>query len=325
MPAKLTLLDDAVEVDLAGCRGSDFQDALAKVRDIPGRRFHTETAERADGTEYTRKVWLIPRDPKAAEKAVYSMQPDVDSDVLDWIREASVTADAELVTALPDDADDLLIPWAEHRAPWQPEQIRVGKEYEDFNGLKAHQRAWVSEVSKGEQVRVILADDMGLGKTFQIISAIAERAYRAGLGHYDDEGFDSSEPARDRLPALGTPRLGARDRALARPARVRPGHRRLDQGARAKQLQEVIERRGWAVVNYEQLRVVKERGQEPRRRHEDRHEHEGAAVREDAVVRRSSPTRCTARRTARRPRPRASTARQEGARQDHWSARPARR
>jgi SNF2 family DNA or RNA helicase len=247
MPAKLTLLDDAVEVDLAGCRGSDFQDALAKVRDIPGRRFHTETAERADGTEYTRKVWLIPRDPKAAEKAVYSMQPDVDSDVLDWIREASVTADAELVSTLPDDADDLLIPWATTRADWQPDHVNGAP----FTGLKAHQRALVSAIAAQEHPRAIVADDMGLGKTLQAISIVAEKMAQAGL----------VAPIKPSLIVSPNSVKGVWSRELLRwlgdvPVQVIDA---TTPAARHNQLDRIIAERGWAIVNYEQLRTVKEK------------------------------------------------------------------
>lgn len=247
MPAKLTKLDDALEVDLANCRGSDFQDALAKVKDIAGRKFHTETAVRDDGTEYTRKVWLLPLDPKAAEKAVYSMQPEVEPEVLEWIRHASASADAELVSTLPDDADDLLIPWATTRAEWQPDHVNG----QPFVGLKPHQRALVSAIAAQPRVRAIVADDMGLGKTLQAISIAAEKMARDDL----------VAPIKPSLIVSPNSVKGVWSRELLRwlgdvPVQVIDA---TTAQARHNQLDRVIAERGWAIVNYEQLRTVKEK------------------------------------------------------------------
>lgn len=263
MPATLRRRDEGLEVDLSTCsRGGDFMDTLAKVKEVPGRRFHVEPAIRDDGSKYERKVWLLPDEPAIAERIVHAVQPHRDPKLDEWIREAKQEYEAELVSTLPDDADDLLIPWATERAFWQPRKIGDNV----YSGLKPHQRAWVSEAQKVSVLRTILADDMGLGKTLQAISAVAERALRSGLAsvvveHGEEIGF-STEAAGPKLIVCPNSVKGVWAREITRwlgpaePVQIIDG---TTPKARHNQLVRIIAENGWAIVNYEQLRVAKEK------------------------------------------------------------------
>lgn len=156
MPAELVKNEGVLEVSLANCRGMEFQDALARIKDIPGRRF--------DGD---RKLWLLPADVQTATRAVNTLNPSLAQELSDWIAEARMQESVDLATPLPEDAE-LLIPWATQRMPWQPEYVND----EEFNGLFNWQRAAVGHMAK--QRRVILADDLGLGKTIMMLSAVSE-------------------------------------------------------------------------------------------------------------------------------------------------------
>lgn len=247
MPAKLARTDSALEVDLSECRGSEFSDALAKVKDVPGRRFHVEKVPQDDGPDKERKVWLLPLDAATAERVVYSMQPDVEQELLEWMHSERASADAELVTSLPDDADDLRIPWATERAAWQPETVNG----QPFEGLKPHQRAVVSVVSALDPVRAIIADDMGLGKTIQAISIVAEVQMR------DNEGYFG----KPSLVVCPNSVKGVWGRELTRWLGANVNYQVVDGStakARHNQLERAISENGWAIVNYEQLRTFKE-------------------------------------------------------------------
>lgn len=266
MPATLRRIEDALEVDLTTCsRGGDFMDTLAKVREMPGRKFHTEWVQKDNGQRYERKVWLLPDEPAIAERLVYAIQPHVDSSIVEWFTAAKQQHEEELVSQLPEDSTDLLIPWATERAPWQPQWI--DKEHEnEFVGLKAHQRAWVAAVCRKEEIRSILADDMGLGKTLQVISAIAEAALRLGLGSVvwdrDQEIGFSTAKAGPKLVVCPNSVKGVWAREITRWLGPDEGVQVID-GSSAKvrrgQIERAIAENGWIIVNYEQLRVVKER------------------------------------------------------------------
>ncbi len=159
MPPTLTRTDEALEVSLASCRGAEFSDTLAKIRDMPGRRFDGET-----------KRWLLPPEPAIAEKIVYATQATCEPAVMEWIRASKQAGELELVSRLPEDSDALLIPWASERTAWQPET---------FTGLYPFQRAMVNAMV--EQDKAINASDMGLGKSIMALSTVAEHQLRRGI------------------------------------------------------------------------------------------------------------------------------------------------
>lgn len=152
---------------MSTCVRDEFTDTLAKVKDVPGRRFDGE-----------RKLWLLPPEPAIAERVLFGMQPIADPDIVEWVKSARQTNEQELVSPLPEDSDDLLISWAKARAPWQPEEINEQR----VKGLMAHQRAVIASMP----LRCILADDQGLGKCVQALSFISECLVR----YKDDDEFN---------------------------------------------------------------------------------------------------------------------------------------
>lgn len=266
MPPVLTKTGDTLALALSGCRGSEFQDAKEKVKEIPGRRFDFES-----------KLWLVPANPQNADRILKTIRPEAADELLDWVRQSMTNHEESLTSPLPDDAK-LLIPWATKRMPWQPETINDV----EFKGALPYQRAAIDSIAT--QARSLLADDMGLGKTFEAISAVEEWKLR--------------NPRKDGLPQDG-PKLvvapssvkGSWVRELTRfldgaevclvqgtygPRKALPGeHLRLGSIADAKtgehparltgdQVRKLviidgIERDAWVIVNWEQLRVTKQR------------------------------------------------------------------
>lgn len=229
MPAKLTRTEEALELDLSGCRGSEFTDTLAKIKALPGRRY--------DGK---RKIWEVPAEPAIAERILHSIQPEADAEIVQWVRDSKEQAEQDLVSPLPDDDASLLIPWAYERAPWQPEAING----EPVRGLKPHQRALVANIPP----RALICDDLGLGKSVMALSYISEHALR--------------NPSDARAPKLIVcPRsvfgVWQReiDRWLGEESIIASG------GApeqRRAAIQAAVDSNGWLITNYENLRVQKE-------------------------------------------------------------------
>jgi SNF2 family DNA or RNA helicase len=230
MPAVLTKNGDQLELSLSGCRGSEFQDAKEKVKEIPGRRF-----------DFDSKLWIVPADPANAERMLKTIQPLEASDELrNWVVASKITAEENLTTPLPDDAN-LLLPWATQRCSWQPYTVNEEK----FNGLLPYQRAAVNQMAKTG--RAILADDMGLGKTFEGISAVEEWCLRHG------------QPDGPRLVIAPASVKGGWARELKRWLED-PPVAMIDAATparREKQLLTGIEENAWVIVNWEQLRVEK--------------------------------------------------------------------
>lgn len=230
MPAKLTKTDEALELDLSNCRGSEFQDALTKIKSIPGRRF--------DGT---RKLWLLPADALTAERVIQTLEPEAPLEIHEWIRASRVKEAAELTTPLPPDAK-LLLGWAGAEG-FVPDE----KKLKERLGLYPYQRAAVALMAKTGQV--ILADDMGLGKTTSAIATIEEWRLRNG------------QPDGPRLVVCPNSVKGVWAAEIN--AWVPDDEVFIVKGttpkARENQLIEAIQANAWAVVNYEQLRVKKEK------------------------------------------------------------------
>jgi SNF2 family DNA or RNA helicase len=230
VPPTLVKNGDQLELSLSGCRGSEFQDAKEKIRAVPGRRWSPED-----------KVWITPADPQTAERILKTIRPECDPELVNWISASKANHEESLTSPLPDDSDTLLVPWAYQRSAWQPKEVNG----ETVTGLLPYQRAAVHVMA--ERGRAILADDMGLGKTFQLISAVEEWKLRNGQA----EG--------PSLIVAPNSVKGAWKRELERWLED-PLVRVID-GAVAKRqelLDEVIEGNGWAIVNWEQLRIKKE-------------------------------------------------------------------
>jgi SNF2 family DNA or RNA helicase len=136
--------DDELAVSLAKLSRAEFDDALARVRSVPGKRWHPED-----------KTWRFPLDPDVAVRLVQSLAPVPDADVEALVRGHQAEVAGSLTTKLPDDAK-LTIPWADE--------------------LYGFQRAAVDWMV--ENPKLILADDMGLGKTVETISTVYEHAVR---------------------------------------------------------------------------------------------------------------------------------------------------
>jgi SNF2 family DNA or RNA helicase len=234
VPPVLTRTEDALVLDLSSARGSEFQDALNKTRDIAGRRF-----------DFANKLWVFPAEPGKAEEVINMVRPVVDDEVRQWIIESKKLAEEDLLTPLPDDAK-VRVPWGHQRCAWQPESVND----EPFNGLLDYQRAAVDHLATVQ--RAILADDMGLGKTLEGISAVEEWRLRNPLK-------DGSLPSGPRLVVCPASVMGGWRRELER--WLEPGSFGLqlidgyNKKKRHQQLVDAIKGGLWVVANWEQLEV----------------------------------------------------------------------
>lgn len=253
MPATLTRTDEALELDLKTCRGSEFMDTLAKIKEVPGRRY--------DGD---RKLWLVPPEPQIAERVLYAIQPIAAPEIVEWVTSSRQEAEAELVSPLPEDGV-VSIPWGHERAPWQPKSVND----EPFQGLKAHQRALVAalvtEATNAGIMSAVIADDMGLGKTGSAIAAVSEFASLYGMASTikldDDDArlrfWTGKEP---RLIVCPNSVKGVWGREIERWLGPNEPVQIIDASsakARENQLIEAVKGETWVVVNYEQLRTQK--------------------------------------------------------------------
>jgi SNF2 family DNA or RNA helicase len=239
MPAKLTKDGEVLKLDLAGCRGSEFSDALAKVKEIPGRRWNPDN-----------KKWELPAEPGLAERVIHSIQPVVDDELRQWVKVGRISEQQALTTPVPDDAE-LLVPWSTQRVPHQPEVIRVGEEELPFSGLLPHQRPVVDIAA--DRRKLIIADDMGLGKTGAMITAVEEYALR-------EEQAGRPRPEGPKLVICPSSVQGSWARELKMwlgddvPYQIVRGS---TPKARQAQLEDIVSDNGWAIVNWEQIRAAK--------------------------------------------------------------------
>ena len=229
MPATLTKEGENLQVDLSGCRGSDFQDSLAKVKALPGRRFDGET-----------KLWLLPADPATAEQAMHALQPEMSADLREWIRQGRMAQASELTTPIADDAE-LVIEWA-GPVGFDPAKNDVE------SGLYPHQRALVDLAAR--QKKLLLGDDMGLGKTVQMIATVREYELR-----------NASDPG-PKLIVCSNSVKGVWAREIRTWLGNGEPHQIIDattMPARIRQLEAIIEADGWAIVNWEFLRTKRDK------------------------------------------------------------------
>jgi SWI/SNF-related matrix-associated actin-dependent regulator of chromatin subfamily A-like protein 1 len=256
VPAKLTRDGDSLLIALDPRDGARFRDAKEQIKEFPGRRWDPET-----------KFWAVPATAQNAERALKTLLPECDQELLDWITREKANEEESLTSPLPDDArSKLLVPWAYQRCPWQPEEVNDEK----VVGLLAMQRAAVEAMA--ERGRTILADDMGLGKTFEAISAVEEWCLRNGqvtgpklvvapasvkggwarelrrwLNLPDEEVVvvqGSYSPRKSTL--IETQMLGLPE-----------GQKLTGAQVRKLILMRAIEANAWIIVNWEQLRVEK--------------------------------------------------------------------
>jgi SNF2 family DNA or RNA helicase len=223
MPATLTKDGDTLYLDLSTARGVEFKDALEKVREIPGRRWDPET-----------KFWSVPADSATADRVLHSIQPELSDELLDWIKQERIKASEALTTPLPEDAE-VQCPLADVLYPYQ--------------------RAFVDLAAKRKHV--INADDMGLGKTIQALAAVQEYQHR----NAQDDGTGAILPDGPKLIVCPNSVKGVWAREIVKWLGPETPHQIIDGATPAKrhaQLLQVINENGWAIVNYEQLRVEKE-------------------------------------------------------------------
>jgi SNF2 family DNA or RNA helicase len=194
---------------------------------MPGPDFQRglSIARSLSGRSYDgdKKAWVFPADPQQAEKVMLSVRPNANAEVTAWIRKAKAEKQAELITPIPNDAD-VRVPWADT--------------------LYDFQRAYVAWAA--EHKRLILADDMGLGKSFQAISAIAEARINGDL------------PEGPKLVICPNSVKGVWARELRKWLGEDTPLKIIDAPTPAKrhaQIEEIIKRDGWVIVNYEQIRV----------------------------------------------------------------------
>lgn len=240
MPPVLRRNDEAstLELDLSGARGGEFKDALAKIKEIPGRRY--------DGQ---RKIWSVPLNPDVAHRVVATIDGLKTPDgLVDWIREERTKKVDELTTPLPADAK-LMLPWANKRMSWQPEVIND----EPFDGLLEYQRAAVDKMVT--ERKVILADDMGLGKTAEAMAAIEEAYLRDEV-----TSRDGTVDAGPKLVICPKSVMGSWERQLKLFLGPDTKVTLLTQttpAARHKALVQGVEEDAWVIVNWEQITIQK--------------------------------------------------------------------
>lgn len=230
MPTTLVKNGDILEAKCDG-RWSEVADFRDKVKDVPGRRWNP-----------AEKQWEFPAEPQTADRLLKSLQPEVSDEFMNWLRESMSSHEESLTTPLPDDAE-LLIPWANKRMPWQPEEVNDEK----VVGLLPFQRAGVDAMATWK--RALLADQMGKGKTLSSISAIEEYSLRNGY-------VDGPKLVIAPASVLGS---WARElnRWLEDPTVVI-----VDGSSPAKRHEQItqgIKDNAWVVVNWEQIRVKKEK------------------------------------------------------------------
>jgi SNF2 family DNA or RNA helicase len=222
MPATLTKEGDSLVLDLSTARGTEFTDALSKVRDVPGRRYNPDN-----------KTWHVPANASTADQVIHSIDPIVSPELLEWVRVERLKFNEALTTPLPDDAD-LVGPLADTLYPYQ--------------------RAFVDLAAN--KSRIINADDMGLGKTIQAIATVEEWRYR----HAQDDGTGPILPDGPKLLVSPNSVKGVWARELRKwidndvPLQIIDGS---TPKARHNQLLRAIQEHAWSIVNYEQLRVQK--------------------------------------------------------------------
>lgn len=256
MATKLTRDGDSLLIALDPRDGSRFRDAKEQIKEFPGRRWDPET-----------KFWAVPATAQNAERALKTLMPECDQELLDWITRQKANDEESLTSPLPDDArGKLLVPWAYKRCEWQPEEVNDEK----VVGLLPMQRAAVEVMA--ERGRSILADDMGLGKTFEAISAVEEWCLRNGqvvgpklvIAPASVKGGWARElrrwlnlPDEEVVVVQGSysPRKASDAECLA--FGLEPGAKLTGAQVRKVILRNAIEANAWVIVNWEQLRTEK--------------------------------------------------------------------
>lgn len=189
-------------------------------------------------------MWELPAEGSIVERLLSTVQPTMNQELMEWVKELRTKSAKALTTKLPEDAD-LLLPWANKRMPWQPKVVND----ERFNGLFDYQRAAVALLAR--ERKAILADDVGLGKTIQAIATVEE--YR--LRYEQENGVPIDGP---KLIVAPNSVKGSWMREIRRwlpadtPAYIIEG---ASPAKRRAQLEKAIDEDAWIIINWEQLRI----------------------------------------------------------------------
>lgn len=219
MPARLSEEGDVLVVRLSGSK-EEFQDQLAKVKLIPGRRFNPEE-----------KTWELPNDLETLLKVVHTLEPEMPAILQAKIKKAKAEMAQELVTKLADDAA-LAVPWHTKLAPKQ----RAGIDF-----LTEHPHS-------------LLADEMGSGKTVQAISTVYEYQLRL-----PDGGNPIDNPEEyNFLVVCPNSVTGVWERELRKWVGDDVPITIIDAKTKPKRIAQLEQAQGWVIVNWEKLRIMPE-------------------------------------------------------------------
>lgn len=200
--------DNILALKFSGLSSEDFGDALARARLIAGKRWNPET-----------KAHEWPADYATAQKIIYTLEPELDTEASRWYREARQEAQKAILTEIPDDAE-LPEPWHSKLRPYQ----RAGVEF-----LLQHPKT-------------IVADEMGLGKTIEAIAAISL---------YSSTG----EPKLVVAPNSVTQKWKREiQKWTGEEAVIISGNA----AKRKQQLERAVKQGKWVIVNWEKLRIMPE-------------------------------------------------------------------
>lgn len=230
MPAYLKRDEDAgvLTIRLADMRGSEFSEALARVKSIPGRRFNPED-----------KTWELPDDAATALRAMQMLECVPSADVQRMVRAHSAEIAEALVTKLPEDAD---------------------LEFEGSDVLRPYQRSAVSFFQ--EHPHSILADEMGTGKTLQSLATYLEALHRAFLGQSSPllGPEDNRQLYFDAPVAIVCPKglignwAGEIEKWVPNPGEIQV----IDGKTPTTRKQQAQRNYRWLIVNWEKLRLMPE-------------------------------------------------------------------
>lgn len=138
MPVFLKAEPNMLTISMGRLSSSEFSDALARVKSVPGRNWNPTT-----------KLNEFPKDADTALRLMQMLEPVADAESQALVRNHAEKVADELVTKLPEDAE-LDLPYADRLRPYQRAAV-----------------AWLQDHPKS-----ILADEMGLGKTVQAIGTV---------------------------------------------------------------------------------------------------------------------------------------------------------
>jgi SNF2 family DNA or RNA helicase len=138
MPVFLKAKPDMLVVTMGKLSSSEFGDALARLKSVPGRNWNPQEKQNE-----------FPKDADTALRLMQMLEPVADAETQALVRNHASQVAEQLVTKLPEDAE-LDLPYADLLRPYQRAAVK-----------------WLED-----HPRSILADEMGLGKTVQAIATV---------------------------------------------------------------------------------------------------------------------------------------------------------